>query len=247
MPDGAALYDRNRPVSTALAGALRAATARRASREPLARILGSREFWSLDFGLSPDTLEPRPDSETLVAAALAALQERDGRYRILDLGTGSGCLLLSILSERQSAWGLGIDRAEGALRQAARNAAALGLAQRAQFLLSDWGAAVRGSFDLIVSNPPYIERATLAVLQPEVALHDPRLALDGGVDGLQAYRCLVPQAAGLLAPGGCLSLEFGQGQQESVRRIVEQAGLEDCSLHADLSGMPRALCARRSR
>ncbi|MEQ8654052.1 MAG: peptide chain release factor N(5)-glutamine methyltransferase [Kiloniellales bacterium] len=243
----AALYDRDRPIDAALARRLQAAVARRAEREPLARIVGSREFWSLDFALSPDTLEPRPDSETLVAAAHSVLTERDGPYRILDLGTGSGCLLLAILSERPAAWGLGLDRSLGALRQAAENATALGLSSRAQFLLSDWGAALCGSFDLIVSNPPYIERATLPNLQPEVARYDPRLALDGGADGLAAYRRLVPQAAALLAPGAWLVLEFGQGQETAIRRMVLDTGLEDCGLHADLSGMPRVLCARQSQ
>lgn len=243
----AALYDRKRPISAALAADLRAASDRRAKREPLARILGSREFWSLDFGLSPETLEPRADSETLVATALGELDDLARAYRILDLGTGSGCLLLAILSERPTAWGLGVDRSEGALRQAARNAAALALHGRAHFLLSDWAAALQGTFDLIVSNPPYIQHDQLDALQPEVALHDPPLALDGGADGLEAYRRLVPQAAGLLAPAGRLVLEFGQGQAKAVCHIARQAGLEDCSLHDDLAGLPRALCARRSQ
>ncbi len=246
LPGGsAALYDRDRSIDPKLIPALRAAVSRRAQREPLGRILGVREFWSLEIGLSADTLEPRADSETLVEAALAAVPDRRGSYRILDLGTGSGCLLLAILSERPMAWGLGIDRAEGAVRQAAVNARVLDLNDRALFLCSDWGTALAGGFDLIVSNPPYIETGTLSALQPEVARHDPLLALDGGCDGLDAYRRLVPEAFDLLQPGGALVLEFGVGQQSAIEEILRQAGLDQRAFSTDLSGTPRALCARR--
>ncbi len=245
LPEGsAALYDRSLAVDPALLLALRAATARRAAREPLARILGRREFWSLDFQLVPETLVPRPDSETLIGTALGELPLRDRPYRFLDLGTGSGCLLLALLSEYPGAWGLGVDLSEPALGQARRNAAALGLEGRAAFALSDWGSGLAGAFDLVASNPPYIRRAELAGLEPEVTLHDPLLALDGGPDGLQAYRALVPQAARLLAPGGLLALEFGEGQAESLAAIVAAEGFGACRLHADLGGRPRVLCAR---
>ncbi len=241
----AALYDRSRPIESSLLPTLRAARARRAEREPLARILGSREFWSLDFGLTAEILVPRPDSETLVEAALTRLPDLRAPYRILDLGTGSGCLLLAILSERPRAQGLGVDLSEAALRQAACNAEALGLAPMAGFALGDWAAGLAGPFDLIVSNPPYIERTSLSGLEPEVALYDPRLALDGGEDGLEAYRQIVPQAAGLLERDGHLVLEFGQGQAQAVVQILRQVGLDDCDLCPDLSGSLRAVCARR--
>ncbi len=240
-----ALYDRSRLIGLDRAATLRAAAARRARREPLARILGCKEFWSLSFALSKETLVPRPDSETLVEAALALLPEEGRAYRLLDFGTGSGCLLLAILSERPAAFGIGVDRSTGAVRQAAANARALALAPRATFLVADWGAALSSSFDLIVSNPPYVESEVLSELAPEVARHDPVLALDGGSDGLTAYRAVVPQAAALLAPGGSLVLEIGQGQCESVAGLLGASGLVELEVNHDLSGIARTLSASR--
>ncbi len=248
LPEGgAALYDRSRPVAPGLLAAIREAAMRRAAREPLARIVGRREFWSLDFGLNAATLVPRPDSETLVEVALAGCPDLRAPLRVLDLGTGSGCLLLALLSERPQAWGLGVDRSEAALGQARTNAAALGLADRSAFLLSDWGSALSGGFDLVVSNPPYIEQSDLAALEPEVAEHDPLLALDGGPDGLAAYRALAAQLDRLLAPGGLAVLEVGEGQAEAVAGLLAAAGLDGATFHADLSGRTRALCVRRKQ
>ncbi|GAB5470626.1 MAG: peptide chain release factor N(5)-glutamine methyltransferase [Rhodospirillales bacterium] len=243
--EGAALYDRDRLLSARTAEAVLAAARRRAAREPLARILGRREFWSLSFALNAATLVPRPDSETLVETGLSLLSERDGAYRLLDLGCGSGCLLLALLSERPAAWGLGIDLAVGAARQAADNAGTLGLAARAAFVAGDWGGPLAGGFDLIVSNPPYIESAVLADLEPEVVAHDPRLALDGGRDGLAAYRRLIPVAADLLNPGAALALEVGASQADGVTNLCLEAGLTAPSVTRDLAGIARVVSVRK--
>jgi release factor glutamine methyltransferase len=214
---------------------------RRLVREPVGRILGRREFWGLSFELAPETLEPRPDTETVVEAALRAIPHPYGELRILDLGTGSGCLLVALLHELPDAFGLGIDRAPGALATARRNAARNGVATRAGFLASDWGAALRGRFDVIVSNPPYIASAELAGLPPEVRQHDPVAALDGGHDGLAAYRAILAQARALLAPGGALVVEIGLGQDREVVDLARTHGLAVDSLARDLSGHPRAI------
>ena len=224
---------------------LAALLARRAAREPMARILGYREFWSLRFELSPATLDPRPDSETLIEAALAALPDRARPYRVLDLGSGSGCLLLALLSELPCAWGLGIDRAESAVATARRNAAALGLVGRARFAVGDWAAAIAGEWDVILVNPPYIPASAIAGLMPEVAGHEPRLALEGGIDGLDAYRAVGPQIAGLLAPQGVAAVELGQGQAEAAAGIMMGAGLAIREVRHDLAGVDRCLMLRR--
>lgn len=214
--------------------------ARRAAREPLALILGRQEFWSLDFEVSAATLIPRADSETVVQAAIAALPERGRVLRVLDLGTGTGCLLLAALTEFPAAWGLGIDRSAEAATLAARNAAALGLAGRAAFLCSDWDDALSGQFDLVLSNPPYIPTADIAGLMPEVALHEPGRALDGGMDGLTAYRHILAALPRLLAPGGAAVLEIGVGQ---AALVAELAG-GPVVFYSDLAGIPRAAVVR---
>jgi release factor glutamine methyltransferase len=211
---------------------------RRAAGEPLSRLRGTREFWSLAFALSPDTLDPRPESETLVATALAAVADRAAPLRLLDLGTGTGCLLLALLSELPNACGIGVDRAPGAALAARANAAALGLGRRAAFLVGDWGAALAGGFDLVVSNPPYIPSATIATLAPEVR-HDPRRALDGGPDGLDAYRALAPDLARLLR--GTAVLELGAGQARAVAEIMRGQGLDVRGVTPDLAGIERCL------
>lgn len=220
--------------------------ARRTAREPMAHILGHREFWSLEFTVTPDVLVPRPDSETLIAAALEQIADRAARLRLLDLGVGSGCLLLALLSELPQAGGLGIDCSPAALAVAERNAAALGLASRARFARGNWLEGVRGPFDVVVSNPPYIARAELAGLPPEVR-HDPRAALDGGEDGLDAYRTIAAGLPAVLAPGGFAVIEIGAGQAELVTAILRQAGLEPWLQCADLSGTTRCLLARYAR
>ncbi|GAB4071416.1 peptide chain release factor N(5)-glutamine methyltransferase [Ancylobacter sonchi] len=221
---------------------LRDLARRRAAGEPLARLTGKREFWSLDFALSPETLVPRPDTETLVEAALKAFPERLRPLRVLDLGTGSGAILAAILSERPNAFGIGVDRAEGAARQARANLAALGLGTRSAVLVGDWGSALGGRFDLVVSNPPYIETTAIAGLEVDVRAHDPHMALDGGEDGLEAYRAIALQLTALLLPGGRAILELGVGQERAVARLVEEAGLGiDGPARADLAGIARAL------
>lgn len=214
--------------------------ARRAAREPLALILGRQEFWSLDFEVSAATLIPRADTETVIEAAIATMPDRGRVLRILDLGTGTGCLLLAALTEFPAAWGLGVDRATEATRLAARNAETLGLARRAAFLCGDWDRALSGQFDLVLSNPPYIPSADIAGLMPEVALHEPGQALDGGADGLAAYRYIFAVLPGLLAPGGAAVLEIGIGQADPVAAL---AGVP-VILHADLAGIPRAMVVK---
>ena len=225
---------------------LEALLARRARREPISRILGHREFWSLRFELAPSTLDPRPDSEVLIEAALAALPERRRPYRVLDLGTGTGCLLLALLSELPSAWGVGIDRSAEAAATARRNAAALGLSQRARFAVGDWATSIAGDWHAILVNPPYIASAGIAGLMPEVARHDPRLALDGGGDGLEAYRALVPQIVGLLAPQGVAAIELGVGQAADVAGIATAAGLVIQGIRHDLGGIERCMIVGRA-
>lgn len=218
---------------------------RRIAGEPTARLLGRQEFWSLEFGLGPETLIPRADSETIVEAALAGIQDHDAPLRLADFGTGSGCLLLALLSELPNATGLGIDASAEALAVAAGNAARLGLAARAAFRLGDWGQGLAGPFDLIVSNPPYIRDGEIAGLAPEVARFEPRRALAGGADGLACYRALAPDLARLLAPGGLAVLEIGQGQGDAVEAILAAAGLRPAGRRADLAGIDRGLSFTR--
>ncbi len=215
--------------------------AARAARQPVSRLLGRREFWSLDLKIGPAVLDPRPDSETIVAAALEQLTQQDGAYRIADLGTGSGCLLLALLQERPRTWGLGLDLSAAAARQARDNATTLGLSGRTEFLVGDWGRPLAGGFDLIVVNPPYIASAKIAELAPEVRCHDPALALDGGADGLAAYRALLPDLLRLLQPNGKAVLECGFDQAYSLGQIIEANGLRVESRHRDLGGVERCL------
>ncbi|MBN8940559.1 MAG: peptide chain release factor N(5)-glutamine methyltransferase [Rhizobiales bacterium] len=218
---------------------------RRLAHEPIARILGHREFHGHDFLLNPACLEPRQDTETVVEAALT-LMPGDRDLTVLDLGTGPGTILLALLAARPRAGGTGLDRSAEALGAAKANAASLGLAGRVRFVESDWAAAVDGAFDLIVSNPPYIPSATCERLEPEVRDHDPRLALDGGADGLVAYRAILGDVGRLLAPGGHVVLELGFGQAAEVGAIARANGLEVCGLKSDLSAIPRALVLRRA-
>jgi release factor glutamine methyltransferase len=224
-------------------------TRRRLDGEPVARIIGTKEFWGLPLKLSAETLVPRPDTETVVELALEML--RAGRpanhpLRIADIGTGSGAILLALLSELPEAHGIGTDISEAALQTAHRNALDLGLADRARFVTGDYAAALSGGFDLIVSNPPYVRSAEIAGLAAEVRDHDPRRALDGGSDGLDAYRALVPQAARLLVPGGILAVEVGADQSTEVAQLMTAAGLTLAGPpKADLAGVPRAVAGRK--
>ena len=216
---------------------------RREAGEPASRILGRREFWSLDFELSPAVLDPRPDTETVVEAALDAAGERGRPLELLDLGAGSGCILLALLSELPKAWGLGLDVSEAAARAAQSNARRLGLAERARFAVADWAGPLVGRFDLIVSNPPYIPRGEISGLAPEVARHDPWGALDGGEDGLDAYRTLAAALPGLLKPGAVAVLEIGSGQDEAVGLLLRRRGLKLLETRSDLAARRRCIVA----
>ena len=217
---------------------------RRAAREPLSRIQGWREFWSLRFALGPDTLDPRPDSETLIEAALT-LTDRNRALSVLDLGTGSGCLLLALLSEVPKARGLGIDLSQGAIAVAEANARALGLAERARFRRGNWGAGLAEQFDLVLCNPPYIPGGDIGGLAPEVARFDPLLALAGGSDGLDSYRRLSDELPRLLLPSGSAIVEIGAGQEVAVAAILAAGGLVPQGSRADLAGTVRCLILQR--
>jgi release factor glutamine methyltransferase len=216
---------------------------RRLGREPMSHLLGRREFWSLDFRVTADTLDPRPDTETVVEAALEYASDRTRPWRILDFGTGSGCILLAVLSELSLATGIGVDISAATLAVAADNALRLGLTERVRFVQGDWGRGIEGGFDLIVSNPPYIPDGDIAGLEDEVARFEPRQALAGGPDGLDCYRALAPQIARLLVPGGEAVLEVGLGQDAMVAALLEQAGLALRGVRRDLAGIARVVVA----
>lgn len=215
---------------------------RRLAREPVSRILGQRDFWSLAFEISPATLDPRPDSETLVQAVLDRTAA-DTPLRLLDLGTGSGCLLIALLRERPNAWGLGIDRAPAAAAVARRNALRLGVGARAAFAASDWTDALAGTFTVILSNPPYIPVSARATLAPDVREYDPALALFGGVDGLDPYRRFAETLQKFLVPGGLLALEIGWDQGAAVAALLQQAGWCAVACLPDLEGRDRVIVA----
>jgi release factor glutamine methyltransferase len=222
-------------------------TQRRLASEPTARILGVKEFWGLALQLSPATLVPRPDTETVVELALEICRdERNAPPRIADIGTGSGAILLALLSELPDSTGVGTDISLMALRTARDNAARLGLAPRAAFIACNYAAALSGAFDLIVSNPPYIRSADIPRLDREVREYDPSDALDGGNDGLAAYRAIIPEAAHLLAPGGTLVVEAGSGQSGAIAELMSASGLtSEKPPKADLAGVLRAVSGRR--
>ena len=222
---------------------------RREAREPVSRLIGEREFWSLPFALGPAVLDPRPDSETLVEAALdlgVRTPRRASPTRVLDLGTGSGCLLLALLAELPGALGLGVDISADAARLARANAHRLGLADRARFVVGDWGDGVGGRWDIIVCNPPYIPDRVLGTLAPEVVLYDPARAFSAGPDGLACYRRIVRGLGRLLAAGGLAVLEIGAGQAPDVTALLAGGGLHTVALRTDLAGIPRCLLAAGS-
>jgi release factor glutamine methyltransferase len=242
----ALLRDPRAPVAAAAAARFRVALEGRLAGRPVAHLIGEQGFWTLDLAVSPATLIPRPDSETLVEAALDLFPEAAAPLRVLDLGTGTGCLLLAVLAERPAAFGIGVDLVPAAAALAARNAARHGLAGRAAFLAGDWAEALAGRFELVLSNPPYIESAAIAGLMPEVARHEPRSALDGGADGLHAYRAVIAALPGLLGAGGRAVLELGQGQRAAVAGLAEARGLAVLGCRADLGGIERALVLGRA-
>jgi release factor glutamine methyltransferase len=221
--------------------------ARRLAREPVSRILGRREFWGIDLAITSAVLDPRPDTETVIELALDWITTRhlkNEKLRVLDIGTGSGALLLALLSELPSATGVATDISVDALKVAEGNARLLGFGKRATFVACNFTDALRGPFDLVVSNPPYISSQEIPTLGPEVRNHDPRIALDGGEDGLAAYRAIADDALRLLTPRGRLVTELGQGQAEPVSAIMRAAGLTiETPIRRDLAGINRALCA----
>ena len=217
--------------------------ARRLAYEPVSRIIGKREFWGMDFALTADTLDPRADTETLVSAVLG-VKDQYTAPRILDLGTGTGCILLSILKDWPEATGVGIDLNPGAVTAAQANASTLGFSSRASFQQGDWYAGLTGTFDIIVSNPPYIVAAEVATLMDEVRRFDPLLALSGGDDGFAAYRVIIPGAQAHLSPGGRLFLEIGIGQELAATSLLASCGLQPMAEYRDLAGIVRCLEAR---
>lgn len=233
-----------RRLSAQEAAALSAMAARRCAREPMSHILGVREFWSLDFEVSASVLTPRPDSETIIEAARDCISAPERQFRVLDLGTGSGCLLLALLHEFPAASGIGVDISPAAIALARRNADMLGLNARAEFIVGDWTASIAGRFDVVMSNPPYIPTGDIARLEPEVARYEPRGALDGGQDGLDAYRALLPLTAQVLAPDGVVLFEMGAGQDQAISSLARSQGFETAGLRADITGVPRVAILR---
>ena len=219
---------------------------RRAMGEPLSRIVRKREFWGLSFAITPHVLDPRPETETIVEAALSILRDRrEDQLHVLDLGVGSGALLCALLTEFGAARGVGVDISVDAADVAQGNLDACGLSERAEIRIGDWTSGLEGQFDLIVSNPPYIPTAHLPRLPREVRNFDPWLALDGGFDGLAAYRRIMPRSRSLLAPGGWLLAEFGANQAAGVNAIVNQCGFTDVTTYQDLAGADRIVAIRR--
>jgi release factor glutamine methyltransferase len=247
-----------RAVTATEAERIAAARKRRLSCEPVSRILGYREFWGRRFAISPAVLDPRPDTETLIEAALEILREEgrsNAHLRILDLGIGSGCILLTLLAELPNAWGLGIDRSPDALAVARRNAAALGVATRAAFACANWldafspQAAPATRFDLVVSNPPYISESEIATLAPEVRVYDPQVALDGGPSGLDAYRAIIEEAGAVIAQNGWLMLESGVGQVTEIFNLLRHSGWTaipgSSTIRKDMAGTERVVAVKR--
>ena len=239
------ISDPHRVLTEDQAAALETYVARRERREPVSHILGSKGFWKIMLRVTPDVLTPRPDTETILDVVLPAFEEAQ-RFSVLDLGVGSGALLLAILAERPGARGLGVDVSEEALAVARENAANLGLASRAALLRSDWTAGLdEASFDLVVSNPPYIASADIADLAPEVRDHEPRLALDGGADGLDAFRVLAPQILRVLKDGGLFAVEIGADQSAAVEKLFTQAGALEVKTVKDLAARDRVVTGRK--
>jgi release factor glutamine methyltransferase len=217
---------------------------RRVAREPLAYIVGKREFWSLNFAVGPGVLVPRPESETLIEAALKAFPDRNADLGVLDLGAGTACLLLAFLSERPNAEGVGVDISPEALGFAQRNARDLGFEGRTEFICGDWTTAPERPFDVIFANPPYIAESTIESLEADVSAHEPRLALSGGVDGLDAYRAITRLLPKRLGGNGLAFVELGKGQLCAVTEMFQEAGLEVNGTFCDLASIPRCLVAR---
>lgn len=246
------ILDPGRPITPYQQGLIESYARRRMAREPVARIVGEREFWGRRFIVTPETFDPRPDTETLVACALEVLakeQRLAAPLRILDLGTGTGCILISLLAELTQARGLGTDLSLGALEAARINALRHGAGARARFVQANWLNGIGGPFDLVVSNPPYVARRDMSALADDVRLYDPERALDGGDDGLAAYRAIIPALARVLAPGGWVILEAGHGQADAVASMLEVAGFcragSGGRFARDIAGIPRAVARKK--
>lgn len=244
------ILDATHPISTSDISNLGSVLERRVNREPVSRICGSREFWGLPFRLNKATLDPRPDSETIVSALLT-LCEREGRrceaLKLLDLGTGTGCLLLSALSELQGASGVGVDISREALVMARENAIVIGLKDRAEFVNSDWLDGVTGVYDFILANPPYIKADEIAGLAPEVSVHDPRAALDGGISGMDCYAAIIPALSGRVAACGWALLEAGDGQAGAIAELLSEHGFGEIEVFPDFSGKSRVVAGKRHK
>jgi release factor glutamine methyltransferase len=241
------MRESERPLGQRALAGIDALAARRLTGEPVARILGVKEFWGLPFAVTPAVLVPRPETETVVETALARLDAAGARerpLRLADLGTGSGAILVALLHELPQAFGIGTDCSVASIETARANARRLGFAARADFVACDFGTALGGGFGLVVANPPYIASADIATLPCEVRDFDPVTALDGGTDGLAAYRAIVADAGGLLAPGAFLVMEVGAGQSGAVSALAEAAGLTAIAATPDLAGIPRVVSAR---
>ena len=239
------LTDPHRALSAEQTATLDSYLARRLAREPVSHILGRKGFWTIELKVTPDVLTPRPDTETLVGPILKGLAE-DQAAHILDLGVGSGAILLALLSERPLATGVGVDISPAALEVARENAALLKLDDRASFVHAQWAEGLPDAhFDIAVSNPPYIPTADIAGLEPEVREREPHLALDGGADGLDAYRALAPEILRVLKPGGLFALETGHDQGAAVKALMQQAGAMEVHVLGDLGGRDRAVFGRR--
>lgn len=241
-----------RPISPGENVVIDRLTGRRLSGEPVSRLVGRREFWGLPFFLGPETLDPRPDTESVVSAVIELVGESEPSpsrpVRLLDLGTGTGCILLSVVHELEAVTGVGTDISEAAITVAKKNAEQLGLDRRAGFVCGTWLDAIAGEFDLVVSNPPYIQKGQIAGLEPEVARFDAVRALDGGADGLDAYRQIIPRLGAVLRPGGWAVFEIGAGQKNPVRQILREHGFslaqDKARTWRDLSGHDRCIAVR---
>jgi release factor glutamine methyltransferase len=237
--------DPRRPMTAEQVSAVEALTRRREQREPAGHILGRRHFWTLDLAVSPDVLIPRPETELLVEFALKTLAPQQ-EARVLDLGVGSGAILLATLTDRPNATGVGVDRSEEALAVAQANANALNLSSRLDLRKGDWAEDLNETFDLVLSNPPYIASNDIDGLAPEVALYEPRMALDGGADGYDAYRAIIAELPRLLKPGGVFAFEVGQGQADTVAGMAEAQGLTTMPIKRDLADIPRVVAGQRA-
>lgn len=235
------------PLSDEEASTLSRLAARRAAREPVSRILGERGFWTLDLIVAPNVLDPRADTETLVETTLALIERRDARLTILDLGAGTGAISCALLSELPAARCVAVDLSEDACATTTANLARCGLSERARAVRGRWGDALAGPFDVIVSNPPYVRATDIATLDPEVRLYDPRLALDGGTDGLDCYREIVADLPRLLAPDGLVAFEVGHDQAVSVASILGAKGFAIARVGRDAGGHERVVAARRAQ